>query len=164
MTQAPTPSETARGYSPPSVRQYRVFLDNKVGKLHELVEAFDQAANCQICAMSVHEASDHAVVRIIPNCSRTAKDILRARRLAFSELDILVVEFGPDHSLPGLCLCLLAAELNISFCYPVLLRTTGKPTIAICVDDNVLAGQILRKKGFRLLGEADLPKPGEGRS
>ncbi|MBX3351760.1 MAG: hypothetical protein KF684_02405 [Phycisphaeraceae bacterium] len=164
MSQASVPIETARGYSTPSVRQFSVFLDNKVGKLHELVEAFDLAANCQICAISVHEASDHAVVRIVPNCSKTAKEILRTRRLAFSELDLLVVEFGADHSLPGLCLSLLAAELNISFAYPVLLRSNGKPTIAICVDDNVLAGQILRKKGFRLLGEADLPRPGSGQT
>ena len=58
-----------------------------------------------------------------------------------------------------MCLYLLGAELNIRFAYPVLLRPNGTPTIALSVDDITLAGQILRRKEFRLLGECDLPKP-----
>jgi hypothetical protein len=38
-----------------------------------------------------------------------------------------------------------------------MLRPDGTPTIALSVDDQTLAGQILRKKNFRLLGEGDLP-------
>ena len=52
---------------------------------------------------------------------------------------------------------LLAAELSIHFAYPLMLRTSPAPTIALAVDDLTLAGQILRRKEFRLLGEADLP-------
>jgi hypothetical protein len=38
-----------------------------------------------------------------------------------------------------------------------MLKPNGTPTIALSVDDLTLAGQILRKKNFRLLGEEDLP-------
>ncbi len=55
-----------------------------------------------------------------------------------------------------MCLCLLGAELNIRFAYPMLLGAGGAPTIALAADDHILAGQILRKKEFRLLGEQDL--------
>ena len=51
----------------------------------------------------------------------------------------------------------LALELNIRFAYPLMLRPNGTPTIALAVDDQYLAGQILRQKNFRLLGEEDLP-------
>jgi hypothetical protein len=37
---------------------------------------------------------------------------------------------------------------------------TGNPTIALCVDDATLAGQILRRKEFRLICEEDLSRPG----
>ena len=40
-----------------------------------------------------------------------------------------------------------------------MLRPNGTPTIALAVDDATLAGQILRRKNFNLLGEQDLPKP-----
>jgi hypothetical protein len=156
MSQASTPLETAHGYSPPSVSQFSVFLTNKVGKLHDLVKAFD-GSTCQICALSVHEASDHAVVRIITNSERTAKKVLEAESLPYSQRDVLVVEIGDRHSLSTMCLCLLAAELSIHFAYPLMLRSSPAPTIALAVDDLTLAGQILRRKEYRLLGEHDLP-------
>jgi hypothetical protein len=152
------PLETSQGYAPPTVTQYSVFLDNRVGRLLDLLQRFDEHPECLVCALSVHEAADHAVVRLITNNARAAKNILLEHRLAYAALDILVVELCNGHTLSGLCLHLLAAELNIHFAYPVLLRPNGTPTIAIAVDDITLAGQILRRKGFGLLGEFDLPR------
>ena len=67
------------------------------------------------------------------------------------------MELADDHTLTSMCLYLLGAELNIRFAYPLMLRPNARPTIALAVDDQTLAGQILRKKQFRLLGEGDLP-------
>lgn len=156
MSEATTPLETAQSYSPPTVTQLSVFLDNRVGKLHDLVEAFADSPDCFICALSVHEAADHAVVRLITNSAQAAKDLLRDHKLPFCELDVLVVEICKGHTLSSLCLSLLGAELNIQFAYPLMLRPNGTPTIALAVDDKFLAGQILRRKEFRLLGEADI--------
>ena len=36
-------AETELGYPPPTLRQFSVFLDNRVGKLLELLEAFEEA-------------------------------------------------------------------------------------------------------------------------
>ena len=160
MTQA-MPAELAQGYAPPSVTQYSVFLDNKVGKLFDLVQRFDQEPECAICAFSVHEASDHAVVRIITNNARRAKAILDENRLGYAESRLLVVELSEGLMVSRMCLCLLSAKLSIRFAYPLMLRPNGTPTIALSVDDLTLAGQILQRKHFRLLGECDLPKGAE---
>jgi hypothetical protein len=151
------PQETAQGYSPPVVRQFGVFLENKVGRLFELVRVFDDAPEVHLCALSVVESADHAVVRIIPNNADAAREVLREHALPFSEFDLLIVELAEDHTLTSMCLYLLGAELNIRFAYPLMLRPDGTPTIALAVDDQTLAGQILRKKQFRLLCEGDLP-------
>ncbi|MHC4414463.1 MAG: acetolactate synthase [Planctomycetota bacterium] len=151
------PQQTSQGYSPPTVRQFGVFLENRVGKLFELVRLFDDAPNVHLCALSVMESSDHAVVRIIPNNADAARVLLRQEGLPFSESDLLVVELCDNHTLTSMCLYLLGAELNIRFAYPLMLRPSGTPTIALAVDDQTLGGQILRKKNFRLLGEEDLP-------
>jgi hypothetical protein len=42
----------------------------------------------------------------------------------------------------------------------MLTGNTTHPCIALAVDDLTLAGQILRRKEFRLLGEADLDRHG----
>ena len=90
MTQI-VPLETARGYSPPTVRQFGVFLENRVGKLFELVRIFDEAPDVHMCAFSVVEASDHAVVRVIPNNADAARENLRTKALPYSEYDLLIV-------------------------------------------------------------------------
>jgi hypothetical protein len=48
--------------------------------------------------------------------------------------------------------------LNIRFAYPILPRHDQDPLqlIALAVDDNTFAGQILRRKGFRLMAEDEL--------
>ena len=156
MSQA-VPQQTLQGYTPPTVRQFGVFLENRVGKLFELVRLFDEGPNVHLCALSVIESADYAVVRIIPNNADAARVLLRQNDLPFSESNLLIVELRDHHTLTSMCLYLLGAELNIRFAYPLMLRSSGSPTIALAVDDQTLAGQILRKKNFTLLGEEDLP-------
>lgn len=160
MSQAAYGQETTQSYAPPTVTQFSVFLTNKVGKLFDLVEAFD-GSPCAICALSVHEATDHAVVRLITNCAADARRVLNNEKLPFSEKEVLVVELSKGHTLASMCLSLLGAELFIQFAYPLMLRPNGTPTIALAVDDPTLAGQILRRKEFRIFGECDLPSDGE---
>ncbi|MCA9279458.1 MAG: acetolactate synthase [Phycisphaeraceae bacterium] len=157
MAEAAVPLETGRDFAPPTVTQFSVFLANRVGRLFDLVEAFEHKGS-DICALSVHEASDHAVVRLVTNNADIARRILKDLQLPYSDRDVLVVEMTHNNTLSSLCLSLLAAELNIHFAYPLMRRPNGTPTIALAVDDITLAGQILRRKMFRLLGEADLPK------
>lgn len=159
MSQSGSAMPTAQGFSPPSVTQFSVFLDNKVGKLLELLKLFDESSGCQVCAFTVQEASDYAVVRILPSHAEGARRLLKSQGLPFSERQLLVVEIPDEHTLTRLCLYLLGAEISIHFAYPLIFGPSGQPTIALAVDDLTLGGQILRKKEFRLLGESDLPCP-----
>ena len=150
------PQETVQGYTPPTVRQFSIFLENKVGRLLDIVEMFDEDPKLHLCSISVLESSDHAVVRLIANDARRAQTLLKENSIAHSILDLLVIELDNHCSLTAVCMSLLQVELNIRFAYPLLLARDGRPTIALAVDDHTLAGQVLRRKNFRLLGEADL--------
>lgn len=151
-------AETGQGYAPPTITQFSVFLDNRVGKLHELVRIFEHSP-VHIMAISVHDANDYAVVRVITSNAQETKLLLARHQVPFSEVQVLVVELCKGHTLERLCLYLLGAELNIRFAYPLMLPAANYPTIALAVDDATLAGQILRRKEFRLLGEDDLTRP-----
>jgi hypothetical protein len=85
-----------------------------------------------------------------------ARHTLRKNQYTFSESDLLVVEMLRGQTVATVCLHLLAAELNIRFSYPLLTQRDGAPAVALAVDDNTLAGQILLRKRFTLLGEEDL--------
>lgn len=158
MSQVPSP--TSQGYAAASVTQFSIFLENRVGKLSELVKGFDDHL-CRIFALSVHDASDHAVVRMITNNAEEARATLREQRLPFTESQVLLISLDTGHTLTQVCHYLLSAELNIRFTYPVLGWPDRPTVLALAIDDPTLAQQILIRKGFRLLAEADLPKYGE---
>jgi len=151
----PTNFETERAYGPPMCTQFSVFLHNRIGKMYELIETFD-GQPLRLVAISVIDASDHAVVRLVTTNTDHARDLLDDQMLPYTEADILVVELGDDQRLTNLCLALLGAELNIDYAYPLMVRPHGAATLAIHCDDPVLAGQILARKGFRIVSEQAL--------
>ncbi len=148
--------ETERGYAPPIVRQFSVFLDNRVGKLLELLEVMENASDVHVRAICVLDSSDHAVVRVVCGNADGARFALRQNGFTFSETDILVFEVPDESTLREACRSLLAAEVNIRFTYPITRAGDAEPAVAISVDDHTFAGQILVRKGFTLLGEFDL--------
>lgn len=155
MPQMSVKEELGGKFEPPQNTQFSVFLDNRVGKLHQLVSLFE-GTEPKLAALSVVDSADHAVVRVITSKSDLTRSLLKRHGMAFSETDVLVVRLDEERSLTRVCQLLLAAELNIHYAYPLLLRPQGYPAIALQTDDLMLTRQILLKRLFMLLGENDL--------
>lgn len=151
------PPETMQGYLVPSVRQFSVFLENRVGRLLDLLRHFDEASHVHVMGLNVIDSSDHAVIRMIPDNADAARVLLNELGITFSEVNVIVSVIDDSHSLADLCLYLLSAELNILFIYSLIQQSTvGDSVIAVAIDDLTLGGQLLLRKGFTLLGEGDL--------
>ncbi len=155
MSQAPVGDQTAQGYEPPRVVQFSVFLENRCGKLLELVKIFDNQ-HTEIAALNVLDSADHAVVRLVTSRSDLTRRLLQRHKLAFSECDVVIVELRSGQALSNICATLLAAEVNIHYIYPLVVRPHGLPAFALNTDDQVLASQILRRRLFHVLAENDL--------
>ena len=154
----PPQTEHGGGFEPTRVRQFTVFLENRVGRLQSLVRALEHGEG-KIVAMSIEESADAALVRIICSLPDESRDILQLASFAFSENELLVVELPKKTRQPliDICSALLAAEINIHYAYPLLLRLKN-PAVALYMEDPTLAAQILIRKGFTLIGESDLKK------
>ncbi|MBT4584285.1 MAG: acetolactate synthase [Phycisphaerae bacterium] len=151
------PQETMQGYKVPCVRQFSVFLENRVGRLLDLLRHFDDASHVHVVGLNVIDSSDHAVIRMIPDNADAARLMLHDLSISFSETDVVVAMIDESHSLADLCLYLLGAELNIHFIYSLIKQPMiGDSLVAVAIDDLMLGGQLLLKKGFTLLGEAEL--------
>ena len=155
MSQAPVNDLTARGFEPPRNTQFSVFVDNRVGRLLEVIEVF-HGKPLTLAGLSVVDSADHAVVRLMTSHGELARRLLQRHQLPFSEVNILAVELGEGKTLAEMCRCLLAAELSIHYAYPLLVRPRSLPAIALHTDDTMLSAQILRRKLFTLLGENDM--------
>src|SRR4051812_37906692 len=130
--------ETARGRDWPSVRQFNVFLDNRMGALLELVRRFE-TTDVKLVALTVVETADCAIIRIVPSDPERAFEILRLAKLPFTESDLLVVKL-PDNDQPLLTICkaMLAAEININYAYPLMIGVgpMGHTALALHVEDH----------------------------
>lgn len=144
------------GFESTRVRQFTVFLENRVGRLTILTRLLEEKVG-HIVAISIEESADTALVRLIcanPDAGRVA---LKLEGFSFSEVDVLAVELPTRTTMPlsAICAALLAAEINIHYAYPLLMTGRGAG-LALYVDDATLAAQLLIRKGFTLLGESDL--------
>ncbi len=148
--------ETMEGYSWPTITQFSVFLENRVGQLLELVRAFD-GTRVGIVGLSIADSADCCIVRVMLSHCEQGREILKNAELPFAENELLVTELGNGvHTLNGLCTALLQGELNIHYAYPLLVRPHGFGAVAMHIDNVELAGQTLKTMGFEILSEADL--------
>ncbi len=154
----PPQTQHGAGFELTRVRQFTVFLENRVGRLQMLVRALEESAG-RIVALSIEESADSALVRLICSHPGLSRDVLHKEGFSFSESEVLAVELprGTRQPLIAICAALLAAEINIHYSYPLLVRPRG-PALALYVDDPTLAAQLLIRKGFTLIGESDLSK------
>lgn len=161
MSDAPVSEQITYGYEPPRNTQFSIFLDMRVGKLLELVQIF-HGQHVTLAGLSVVDATDHAVVRVLTSRADLARRLLMRRNLPFSEAEVLAVELSGGKTLDELCRTLLGAELNIHYAYPLLVQPRSYPVIALHTDDLLLSGQLLRRKLFALLAENDLGEHATG--
>jgi hypothetical protein len=85
-----------------------------------------------------------------------ARQMLARYGIAFTEADALAVVLDEPGAFQQVCRLLVAAELNITFAYPLLLQRNDKPVLVFHVDDEVMARKILTKHGFALLDHEDM--------
>ncbi len=147
---------TARGRDWPSVRQFNVFLANRLGALLNVVKRFETSDN-RIIAMTVVDSADCAIIRMVLSDPERAYEIFEQAHLPFTESDLLVVTL-PDGRQPLLQICkaLLAVEISIHYAYPLMVGPAGRAALALHVEDIETAVQHLQQKGFTLLTENDL--------
>jgi hypothetical protein len=147
---------TARGRDWPSVRQFNVFVENRLGGLLNVVRRFETSDN-RIVSLTVIDSADCAIIRIVLKDPERALEVFKLANLPVTESDLLVVQL-PDGQQPLLQICkaLLAAEINIDYAYPLLIGAQGNAALALHVEDHESAAAMLTRQGFILYTEGDL--------
>ena len=151
---------TARGRNWPTLRQFTVFLENRVGQLLEVVRRFE-GSRVRIVALSINDSGECAFVRFLVSHPEQGREILERAGLALIESDLIGVEL-PDDGQPLLRICtaLLQAEVNIIQAYPILVRPRGRPAVALMVDNTEMGLETLSATGFTMITEGDLDEDG----
>ena len=150
---------TMRGWNYPTIRQFTVFLENRVGQLLEVIRRFE-GSKVRIVALSISDAGECAFVRFLLSHPEEGRDILERAGLAIIESDLIGVDLPEGgHALLEIY-ALLQAEVNIIQAYPLLVWIcAGRAAVAIMVDNIEMGQETLAAKGFTMITEAHLQEP-----
>ncbi len=150
--------DTARGRDWPSVRQFNVFVENRLGGLMDVVRRFE-ATDVRIISFTIIDSSDCAIIRLVVSDPERATEILRQGKMMFTESDLLVVKL-PEGNQPLVTIfkALLSAEVSIHYAYPLMVGVgpDGGTALAMYVADIEMASSALTDKGFTIYTENDL--------
>jgi hypothetical protein len=145
--------DTARGRDWPSIRQFNVFVENRLGGLLNVVSRFE-STDIRIVSLMIVDSTDCAIIRMVLSSPERAVEIFNLASLPFTESDLLVVKLPDgDQPLIDICKSLLVAEINVHYAYPMLVGPSN--ALALYVEDHELAARTLKGRGFTLYSEED---------
>jgi hypothetical protein len=150
--------ETTQKMEGPLVRQFSVFLPNKVGAMLDVVKLLN-AHNTHVVALSVSESTDSAIARIIVSDPEQVENVFKEHNIAFGVCEVVVVELREVATqLVKLLAALFMAEVNVHFTYPLLIQPRGQAALALHVDDTDCASSVLKGEGFQILSQRDISR------
>jgi hypothetical protein len=142
----------------PLVKQFSIFLPNKVGAMLDVVKLL-HTHNTHVVALSISESTDSAIARIVVSDPEQVEELFRRHDVPFGVCSMVVVELREVATeLAKLLAALLMAEVNVHFTYPLLTHPRGFAALALHVDDTDCATSVLLGEGFKLLSQADISR------
>lgn len=138
-----------------TVKQISIFLENKPNKLAEFTSCIS-AQGINLRAISVAEASDFGIIRIIADDVYNAANVLKNADYICTITDVLAVEVKDESGALAQMISVLGNEgINVEYMYAI----TGRKDMAymiLRVNDNAKAAAALEKNGIHTAGPEEL--------
>ena len=139
-----------------TVKQISIFLENKPGKLAEFTKLLSDN-NIDIRALSIAEASDFGIIRMIVEDIYNATTILKDANYICSVTEVLAVEVKDQAgSLANLISILGNNDVNVEYMYAL---TNKKPDVAYMIirpNDQAKAINVLDEAGMKIVTSEQL--------
>jgi hypothetical protein len=127
-----------------TVKQLSLFLENKPGTLSKVCKAIADA-KINIYAISVSDAVDHAVVRMVVSEPQKALHLLGEHGVLVVERDVLMLEGrNKPGELASIAAKLARHKVNIEYAYSATPSNASTGAMILRVDDPRKAARILK--------------------
>ena len=133
------------------VRQISIFMENRAGRLAEVMQLVGEAG-VNIRALSLADTSDFGILRLIVNDVDKALSALRKAGHTVSVTDVVAVEV-PDRpgGLASILGPLSAGNVNVEYMYAFVEKATDKAVVIFRFEDVEAALKALKKAGVSVL-------------
>lgn len=139
-----------------TVKQISVFLENKPGRLADFTDILSRN-NIDMRALSLAEAEDFGIVRIIVDDVYNASTVLKDEGYVFSITKVLAVAI-PDEpgGLSRVIRTLGDNSVNVEYMYAFITRKKGLAYMIFRVEDNQKAVEVLKANGIKPVCQEEL--------
>ncbi len=133
-----------------SIKQLSVFVENKPGKLLEIVKNLAES-EINIRAMSIADTKDFGILRLIVSDTQKAKEIL-SDDCVVTVTPVIAAEMSDKAgSLSSILEDFGYENINIEYMYAFTASTELGAYVVFRVDDNDAAERVLKSKGISVL-------------
>lgn len=133
-----------------AITQLSVFLENKPGKLYEVVKRISEAG-INLRAMTIAEVRDFGILRIIVSDAKKAMEVLEDDHIITTTEVVSAVMEDKAGALYDILQALESADVNIEYMYAYTGEVTGSANVVFRVDDIEGAEAQLREAGVQVL-------------
>ena len=138
-----------------SIKQISAFVENKPGKVYELLKALADAG-INLRAMNIADTRDFGILRLIAEDNEKAKEALGVDTIVV-DTDVIAVEMVDEvGSMCSIIKVISDAQINIEYLYAFTRPTKLGMFAVIRVDDVATAEKVLTQKGFKLMSQEDI--------
>lgn len=139
-----------------TVKQISVFLENKPGAMAKFTDVLSRN-KIDMRALSLAEASDFGIARIIVDDVYNAMQVLKEEGYICSATNVLAVAISDEPGgLSNVIHCLGENGVNLEYMYAFTTRQKDLAYMILRVEDNEKAIQILTKTGVKLVAQDSL--------
>ena len=139
-----------------NVNQISVFLENRTGGLSEITRLLAESG-INLRAISIAEAADYGVLRLIADDSERATSVLLAGGHILSMTPVTVVAVPDKPAGLSEVLALLAdGNINIAYMYSLFTHQDGKAYMVFRVEDEAGFAALLTSHGLTPATPAEL--------
>ena len=139
-----------------SVKQVSIFLENKPGSMVELSDTLAKA-NVDLRALTLPEAGDYGIARIIVDDVYKAATALKDSGFVYSLSEVIVLAMEDRPGMLHEAVKLLSENnVNVEHAYSFLGSHRGVAYMIFKVSDIATAERVLRKAGMRLADQDEI--------
>ncbi|HNS32722.1 MAG TPA: ACT domain-containing protein [bacterium] len=139
-----------------AIMQLSVFLENRLGRLNEVLTVLSNN-NINIRALSLAEKSSYGMLRLIVSDTAGAVEVLKKENIAVNTASVIAAEVSDK---PGGLLDIMKLlednGINVEYIYAFVEKSGDKAVVVFRVEDTQKAENIFRGKSIRLLEEKDV--------
>ena len=137
-----------------TIKQLSVFLENKSGRLHEVLEALSNA-NINLTALTVADTQEYGILRLLVSEPEKACQLLKTKNFKVNLTDVISLSISHRAgSLSEILKKISAANLSIEYIYAFSLGE--KAIVVLRTENHQKAFEIIERNNFTLISQDEI--------